>query len=157
MVDYTCRDCRKVHHHLKAAREHFGDQLAVVVFPVPLETNCNPYIRSTHHKHVGACKYAKLALSVFRADADKFGAFHDWLMDSQQPPPFEQALQYAKDLVGSDHSLVQAESSQMENYVKFFYAADVQRLPSIIIGDQVMVGVPRRASDVIEMIESKLP
>jgi len=82
LVDYTCPDCRQVHQYLNTVREQLGDRFAVIVFPVPLETTCNRYIRSTQSKHVGACKYAKLALAVFSVAPDKFGQFHDWLMDS---------------------------------------------------------------------------
>lgn len=156
LVDYTCPDCRRMHQQLKATREHFGDRFAIIVFPVPLETNCNPYIRSTHKKHVGACRYANLALSVLATAPNKFSTFHDWLMGSAEPPRLEEAVRQAQELVGLNRVLREAKSNQLEFYTKFFGRARIQRLPAAIVGDQVMVGVPKSKDDVIELIESEL-
>ena len=155
LVDYTCRDCRQVHQYLKQVRDELGDRLAVVVFPVPLETSCNPYIRSTHSKHHGACKYAKLALAVFTLAPQKFAPFHDWLMDADEPPPFEQAVQYAEDLVGSDHDLRAVESTRLQDYVRLFNAANIRRLPAMIIGNRVLIGVPKDSSDIVAALQKE--
>lgn len=155
LVDYTCPDCRRLHQHLKAARQHFGDRLAIVVFPTPLETSCNHHIRSTHKKHVGACKFANLALSVFSVAPDKFATFHDWLMEPTEPPSFDQALRRARMLVESGDGLGEA-SGKLQHYIKFFNVVNVQRLPAVIVGDKVMVGVPATADRLIEMLETQL-
>ena len=154
LVDYTCPDCRQVHQYLKQAREELADRLAVVVFPVPLETSCNPYIRSTHSKHQGACKYARLALAVFTVAPKEFAPFHDWLMDADEPPPFEQAVQYAENLVGTDHDLRAVESTRLRDYVRLFQAANIHRLPAMIIGDRVLLGVPKDTSDIVTALKN---
>jgi protein-disulfide isomerase len=153
LVDYKCPDCRQVHQYLKEVREKLGSRFAVVVFPVPLETDCNPYIRSTHSKHVGACKYAKLALAVFTVAPRKFEQFHDWMMDTKEPPSFEEATRYANDLVGPEHDLGQGESTRLKDYVRLYNVANIQRLPAMIIGDKVMIGVPKSANAVLQMIQ----
>ncbi len=153
LLDYTCPDCRQVHQHLKQVRKELGARFAVVVFPVPLEASCNPFIRSTHSKHHGACKYAKLALAVFTVAPQKFASFHNWLMDADEAPPFEHAVQYAENLVGSDHDLRAVESTRLRDYVRLFNAANIQRLPAMIVGDRVLIGVPKDANDIVSTLQ----
>ena len=62
VVDYTCHHCREMYHHIEAAREHFGDQLAIVVRPVALDQSCNPYVQRQLPAHDNACKYVRASV-----------------------------------------------------------------------------------------------
>ena len=62
LMDYTCPHCRKMHALVQQALERYGDQLAVVIMPIPLELECNPMVTSTDPMHRGACKISRLAL-----------------------------------------------------------------------------------------------
>ncbi len=155
LVDYTCPDCRKVHQYLKKAREQYGDRFAVIVFPVPLERTCNRFIRYTHSKHIGACKYARLALAVLSIAPDKFGRFHDWLMESEKPPTLEKAYRYAGLLVEPEQLPKEGHPGRMQEYMQFFDAEKIRRLPALIIGDQVFIGVPNNPNMLLDMIEKR--
>lgn len=156
LVDYTCPDCRQMHQRIAKVREHFGDQFAVVVFPVPLETKCNPYIRTTHEKHIGACQFANLALAVLAVAPAEFPAFHDWLMDAPEPPSFEAALQRAQAITGTEELQTQTPSSRLKAYVRLYGQSRVPKLPAVIVEDQIMVGVPGSVDDVIQMVNGQL-
>src|SRR5579863_5426117 len=41
MFDYTCPYCRATHQAVRGAMEHFGDNLAIIALPVPLDSACN--------------------------------------------------------------------------------------------------------------------
>ena len=72
LFDYTCEHCQRTHKSLEAARDHFGDRLAIMTLPVPLDRKCNPSIKSTHPSHRESCELAKLAIAVWAVDADQF-------------------------------------------------------------------------------------
>ena len=158
LVDYTCPDCRKLHQHMQQARTRYGDHFAIVVLPVPLETSCNPYVQRTHPKHVGACKYASLALAVLSVDDDKFGEFHDWLMESESPPPFDEAYRHAARLVDPERLETEQQSDRvrrrLQTYTQLY--EKIQRLPVLIIGNGIMVGVPANAKEFYGVLEKRL-
>ena len=41
MYDYTCPHCRNTHRAIRGAFDRFGDDLAVIALPVPLDRKCN--------------------------------------------------------------------------------------------------------------------
>jgi hypothetical protein len=64
---------------LVVARNQFGRDLAIIVLPVPLQTDCNPCVRQTSPEHREACELTNLALSVWRVNPAAFAEYHDWL------------------------------------------------------------------------------
>ena len=103
LFDYTCKHCRATHERVHNALLRYGDQLAFVVMPVPLELRCNKFLRSARPQNVGACNLAKIALIVSKAGPKKFEVFHDWMMsDEEKPKRYEQALVRAYQQAGRD-------------------------------------------------------
>ena len=51
MVDYACPHCRAMHQTVERAIERYGDQLAVVIMPMPLELECNKQMPKTEPAH----------------------------------------------------------------------------------------------------------
>ena len=101
LFDYTCKHCRATHQRVHNALRRYGDQLAFVVMPVPLELRCNKFLRSARPQNIGACNLAKIALIVSKAGPGKFANFHDWMMsDEEKPKRYEQALVRAYQEVG---------------------------------------------------------
>ena len=68
MVDYACPHCRAMHQTVERAVERYGDQLAIVIMPMPLELECNKQMDKTEPAHFGACKLARLAIGVSEVD-----------------------------------------------------------------------------------------
>jgi protein-disulfide isomerase len=103
LFDYTCGHCRELHGHLVAAREKFGDDFAVLMLPVPMNPDCNQYVRGRSEKHADACQLAALALAVWRVDATKFEEFDRWLFEPEHPPRASEARAKAVRLVGEEN------------------------------------------------------
>jgi uncharacterized membrane protein/protein-disulfide isomerase len=158
LVDYTCKECRKLHHYVEQAQARYGDRLAIVVLPVPLEASCNPYIPRTTPEHVGACGYARLALAVSSVDRDVFGEFHSWLMESESRPSLLEAVRKASQLV--DREVLKAEiqsegvRQRMQSHLKLFKG--IGRFPATIVGNEIIVGAPERADEYFAVIEEQL-
>jgi len=104
-VDYTCKHCRLLHPHVMAAKEKYGDELAVVVHHVPLNRKCNPHVKGSHPTKTYACDYAQLAIKVWLVAPEKFSEYHDWLMSSRKTPSVFEARKRALSLVGGQNFL----------------------------------------------------
>ena len=114
MFDYTCAHCRKTSKTIDGAFKKYGDDLAVVVLPVPLEKKCNP--RAIGGGHVGACELAKTAIAVWRIDQKKFAEFHKWMCAQSRVP--SAARKHAEELVGAEAFRKEIALPHAENYVK---------------------------------------
>jgi len=153
LMDYTCPHCRKMHAQIHEALERYGDQLAVVVMPVPLELECNKMVTSTDPMHRGACKISRLALAFAKADPAKFVDFHDFLLaDPDKPPTATQAVVRAFHLTDrtklSKLSKDKAVEARLQKYINLFSTLSAQHkekastfgLPVQIVGDTVLAG-----------------
>ncbi len=102
--DYTCRHCHQMHALIDAAREQHADRLAVVLVIAPLNEFCNPRVNYTAPDHRDACRLARMALAVWRADPSRFPEMHDFLMNAPGPTPHQpaDARVFAVSLVGED-------------------------------------------------------
>jgi len=101
LFDYTCKHCRQTHKRVHSALRHYGDQLAFVVMPVPLELRCNKFMKSARPQNIGACNLAKIALIVSKLEPNQFARFHEWMMaEEEKPRRYEQALVRAYQDVG---------------------------------------------------------
>ncbi|MBL8813328.1 MAG: thioredoxin domain-containing protein [Planctomycetaceae bacterium] len=114
MFDYTCPHCRNTHSAIKGAFEQFGDDLAIVALPVPLESSCNR--AASGGGHYGACELGRIAVAVWRADASKFHEFHNWLFEGSRTPAAAKAQ--AEKLVGADKLRKELDSQVPSQYIK---------------------------------------
>jgi hypothetical protein len=153
MMDYTCPHCRKMHAHIQEAMDRYGDQLAVVIMPVPLELECNKLVGETDPMHRGACKLAKLSLAVAKTNQAKFIEFHNFLLDKEEKAPTSaQAVVRAFRLVGrkelAKNSSETAEfSNRIQKYIRLYQNLSAQQsgnktfgLPVQIVGDTLLSG-----------------
>jgi hypothetical protein len=101
LYDYTCHHCRDMHSRVVEVQRSFGDKLAVVSLPMPLDAQCNTLMRQTPPAHQNACVYAKLGLIVWRAKHEAIEPFDDWIFGFQKPPPLSDVTNKAVDLVGA--------------------------------------------------------
>lgn len=159
MLDYTCPHCRRLHPHVEASLERYGNQVAFVVFHVPLSKKCNPYIKRDHWSHKHACDYAQLALSVFRLDRSKFAEFHHFVMDSKRPPIVAEARRIAMNLVGEEVLLDQ--NLKAESLSSFAGNSDDMKkmnsgLPLILTTGGKLEGVPNSEAEWFKFLESTL-
>lgn len=158
MLDYTCGHCQNTHAAVHGAMQSYGDQLAVIVLPVPMDTQCNPQVNSTAPAHREACQLAKLAIAVWRTSPERFTEFHNWLMEAK--PQYAQALAQAEKLV--DRSKLQAElqSSLPADFIKanveLYKRASAGAIPKILFPRTSAVGEMRSKESLIALIEREL-
>lgn len=160
LYDYTCPHCRRLHGHLGAARDRYGDQLAILALPVPLGAQCNRLVTQTHPRHETACELAKIAMAVWRADPAAFERMHGWLMAGENPPSPEAAMQHAIGLVGEtalaaalDHPWVE---QRILNNVEL-YAMTGGSLPQLMTTAAVIRGRPATARELFGLLEAETP
>ena len=60
MVSYDCAHCRKMHATIERALERYGDQVAILVMPIPFDKDCNKLITDPAASHRGACTTAEV-------------------------------------------------------------------------------------------------
>ena len=118
MFDYTCPHCRTTSRTVFAAKEQMGDDLAVVVLPVPMNTACNPVVKRDHPSHVEACQLSELAVAVWRCDPAKFSEFHKWMFEGDVAPIYTSALGKASELLGKEIIEKELNKGTAKAYVK---------------------------------------
>jgi len=144
---------RKMYSQIEDALDRFGDQLAVVIMPVPLELECNKLVPSTDPMHRGACKIAGLSLALAKADPIRFADFHDFLLaDPEKSPTSAQAVVRAFRL--TDRTKLRevtqdpAIAARIQKYIRLFSTLSAQNkakmenfgLPVQVVGDTVLAG-----------------
>jgi hypothetical protein len=153
IVDYACPHCRAMHQTIAKAIDRYGDQLAIVIMPMPLELECNPQMASTEPAHFGACKLARLALAMSEVDPAAFVDFHEWLMaDKDKVPPVDRAIAKAYRLADSKKLRERVNSDEInkriQDDINLYTSLAMQQskdskpfgLPIQIIGDEVISG-----------------
>lgn len=158
LSDYTCRRCRGLSANLELARRRYGGRLAVVVLAVPLNGDCNPFVKETSIENLDACRYALAALAVWRADPGKFPAFHRWLMTGDEPPLMEEVERKAAEAVGLERFQSERAGKAVRDELNFAARAyDLSgrgTVPKLLIGnDFVFSGGSGQAEQLFRVLE----
>ena len=128
--------------------------------PIALSHKCNSFIpKRRGGKHFFACEYSKLALAVWHENPLKFPEFHDWLMEEEKPPPLSVAKSQAMKLVGwrvvSDGVSSDPVKEMLEVNHKSF-GEKIKRVPVLLVGDFMAVGIPKESVDFDRLFQAKL-
>jgi uncharacterized membrane protein len=149
LFDYTCHHCRATHPIIMQMHQAFGDQLAIVSLPMPLDGKCNFTVKRTPRVHTNSCDYARLSLAVWHANRKVHPHYDEFIFSPAEPPPLDSARQYAAQLVGGADVLNKALSDGWVNqYLKLgidIYATNYLNvgngsMPQIIIGSRLATG-----------------
>lgn len=156
MFDYTCPYCRATHQAVRGAIEHFGDDLAIIALPVPLDQACNRTVTQTAPEHADACEIAKIAVAVWRVNRAKFAEFHSWVFDPSNRPSAADALQRAGQLVGEqairDELNKPTAAAYLTRHVELYERVGSGSLPKILFPSSTVSGSVESASTLIDMI-----
>ncbi|MGD9635622.1 MAG: hypothetical protein AB7U97_20235, partial [Pirellulales bacterium] len=148
--------------------ERYGDQLAVVILPMPLELECNKMMTETDPMHRGSCKISKTALAVAKADPRKFLDFHNFLLaDEKNPPSSSQAVMRAFRAVDRTKLAKASRDKELDEriqrYIRLFTALskehhgkDTFGLPVQIVGDTVLTGGDMTSDEMFEAWEKAI-
>lgn len=165
LFDYACRHCRHMYHLIEGVRQRYGNDLAIVTLPVPLNPDCNRNIKQYNSGFADACKLAELALAVWLADPAAFAAMHAWLFDEKEVPSAREAKEQAEKLVGVE-ALSEALASDWVkaqirvNVLLHDRTSGLDRsggvLPKIIHKHGVATGLPATTDALAEMLAKTL-
>lgn len=155
MFDYTCPHCRNTHHAIKGAFENFGDRLAILALPVPLERACND---AASGGHPGACELAKISIAVWRVSPEKFHEFHDWMFETTRSPASARAQ--AEKLVGAEKFRKEYSSKIPSEYVKrhvdLYKKVGQGSVPKLLFPKSTINGEINSKSTMVSTIEREL-
>jgi uncharacterized membrane protein len=149
LYDYTCHHCRDMHPRVAEVQRSFGNKLAVVSLPMPLDAQCNYLItRGTPKPHLNACTYAKLGLIVWRAKRDAILEFDDWLFGFQNPPPLSEVTNKAVSLVGLMPFQTASRDPSLDKLIRTsidIYAVSAKEfhngnMPQFMMGSNIVTG-----------------
>ena len=159
LFDYTCPHCRALHGNLKQAIERYGDQLAIIALPMPLNSDCNPLVSKNEDRHQDACSLAILALAVYKSLPEQFAAYDSWLIDTV--PDAATARTKAIELFGSEAALDKAIADpwiakEIERDVKLYELSGGGVIPKLIGKNTLIAGRPGDVLDLYDLLEDEL-
>jgi uncharacterized membrane protein len=160
LYDYTCPHCRRVHSYLESAVERFGDALAIVLAPMPLDARCNSLLEATPPIHRNACEYARLALAVWHAKPASFPLFDSWLSAAVTLPPPAAARRYASTLLGTDALNAALDdpaiNARIQANINIYNAIGRGRIPKLITQNDLIIESPANLESLFEALETSL-
>lgn len=158
LIDYTCPHCRMLHRQFHTAMDRYRGELAIVTLHMPLDADCNPLVKNQNPAHATACELARLALAVWRADAARFGEYHDWLMNGDAAPSPEAARTRAAELVGEAALAAAASDPQIDARIERnigLYSLFQRSLPIVLLPRSIMYGRPGTDAALFELLEAE--
>jgi uncharacterized membrane protein len=157
MFDYTCPHCRNTHKAIEGAFSQFGDKLAIIALPVPLERSCNPGAKG--NGHVGACEQARLAVAVWRCERSKFSDFHHWMFEANRTTG--QARIKAEELVGKDQLAAELALGYAGDYVskhvELYKRVGSGAVPKLMFPKSTMTGQVSSVTTLVTAIQREFP
>ncbi len=160
MFDYACPHCRRTHQHsIQGAKQILGDDLAVIVLPLPLNQNCNDAVTQTHADFFESCELAKLSVAVWKTDPVKFNDFHNWMLVANRAPSYFQARAYADSLVDPVRLNKAFNSKVVSDYiakhVKIYKLFGKGIVPKLMFPGTGIVGEYNSANGLVQMVKDK--
>jgi uncharacterized membrane protein len=148
LFDYNCPHCRSLHPILLETQRLFSNRLGIVSLPMPISTNCNPFMPANVRSVSNSCEYARLGLAVWRAKPAAHRQFDDWMFLSDWPAPLEEAKAYAAQLVGKDKLQAALGDPWLDEQLLIdcrlqatnLITSGEVGLPQLIIGDAISAG-----------------
>lgn len=165
LFDYACPHCQAVHGMLDGVHGHFGDQLAIVLLPHPLNSKCNPTIEHTEPRFDQSCELARIGLAVWENDPTFFDGFNTWMFESDEPRTVEEAKDRAssnlKSNIGEEMLNSDFVNETLNLALQFQQAAmDKYRtdpgLPKIYVNGIFIEGYPATESELIELLNQAI-
>ena len=158
LFDYTCEHCQRTHKAIEGVRQKFGDRLAIIALPVPLDSKCNSTVKVTDAAHAESCALAKLAVAVWSVDHDKYAEFHHYLFTSK--PTHAVALIKANEMVDGEKLKAMLSSNLPSEYiakhVAIYQKAGGGTIPKLMFPKTTTVGAIESTDVIVQLIERHL-
>jgi len=159
LFDYTCPHCRALHGNLEEAVKRYGNQLAIIALPMPLNSDCNPVVQKNEERHKDACTLAMLSLAVFNTHPDRFNEFDHWLV--QTVADAKMATAKAIEILGSQQALDQAMADpwvgkELDHAIKLYILSGEGVIPKLIGKNTLIAGRPGDVQDLYDLLEDEM-
>jgi hypothetical protein len=149
-----------MNQHLQVARQRFGDNLAILTLPVPLNSNCNSTVSVTKQQHFDACELGRLAVAVWRLDPDQFEDYHNWLFENPQPRSAGEARRKAEEMVGAEALRTELQKpiagKFITQHVELYRRADAGTIPKLLFTHITIKGEMRSADELCNLLQREL-
>lgn len=160
LFDFTCPHCRNMHAQSDKVTARYGKQVAFVMLPMPLDSQCNRLMTQTDDRHKGACDYARLSIAVWLAKPEAWHPFADYVMEGDTPPSVEDARAKAAELIGEEElaeaMVDERVDNQLNRNITLYEVTRAGPLPKII-GDSLLIfGRPGSDEEFYRVIETEL-
>ncbi len=166
LFDFQCIHCRRLHLILPDLLEKAGGQYRLHLCPVPLSSDCNPYIPATGvDRFAGSCPLTRYALAVWYACPDAYGAYWDYLLgggDERAVVAPAEAEARARALLGEDFQTavkdprIDAYLRKVEELFGRTSNAEKSGVPRLIHGQKWLVPETDQADELLELIRLSL-
>jgi uncharacterized membrane protein len=161
LFDYTCAYCRALHFFLESEQERPWD---IVCLPVPVNPDCNRFVRQRLPEHQNACVLARIALAVWVAEPAAFAGFHSYLFEQGPTITESEAWIKASALIGRNRLEVALASDDVAKLLQLGVSlygmpkAGVRRgtLPQLFVGDFTIFGVPKSREELLFKIAANV-
>lgn len=166
LFDFQCIHCRRLHQILPDLLEKAGGQYRIRLCPVPLSSDCNPYIPATGvDRFAGSCRLTRYGLAVWFARPDACEAYWDYLLgggDARAAVAPAEAEARARALLGEDFQTavkdprIDAYLSKVEELFGRTSNAEKSGVPRLIHGQKWLVPETDQADELLELIRLAL-
>jgi len=165
LFDFQCIHCRRLHQILPDLLEKAGGQYRIHLCPVPLSSDCNPYIPATGvDRFAGSCPLTRYGLAVWFARPDACEAYWDYLLggDERAVVTPAEAESRARALLGEDFKAatqdprIDAYLRKVEELFGRTSNAEKSGVPRLIHGQKWLVPETDQADELLELIRLSL-
>jgi len=165
--DYQCPHCQKVHDMLGETIRQYDGNLAFVLSPAPLNSQCNPYVSPEVEQFKDSCELARISLAVWVAKRDAFGDFDRWLFSPQpgqlwRPRTLEAAKAKAVELVGQAKFDAALGDPWIDTYMQTsmrMYGDTIvsgNAVPKLVFGARWVIAEPEDADGLVAILQRVL-
>ena len=166
LFDFQCIHCRRLHKVLPELLEKAGGQYRIRLCPVPLSSDCNPYIPASGvDRFAGSCPLTRYALAVWYARPEAFEAYWDYLLgagDERAAVAPADAETRARALLG-DAFAAAVQDPRIDAYLRkaeelFGRTSNAEKsgVPRLIHGQNWLVPETDQADELLELIRLSL-
>ena len=166
LFDFQCTHCRRLHRVLPELLEKVDGQFRIRLCPVPLSSDCNPYLPNTGiDRFAGSCPLTRYALAVWYARPEAYESYWDYLLgdgDARATVTPAEAETRARALLGDAYETAVADP-RIDAYLRkaeelFGRTSNAEKsgVPRLIHGQNWLVPETDQADELLELIRLSL-
>jgi uncharacterized membrane protein len=168
LFDYQCPHCQKIHFMLDETISRYKGNIAFVLCPTPLNTQCNPFVSRDVDAFRNSCELAQIGLAVWTSNREAFPDFEKWMFtfesgDRWQPRSLDAARAKAIELVGKENFDKAWSDPWIGEYIQtciHIYGQTVMNgqggVPKLVYGSRWVIPEPSSTDDFMSILQNSL-